>query len=123
MVLLLPVAGVVVFWLLPLGIAIPIYIVILILSGLIYWVLFRTVRMPESGYTSVVGYNAVVISVPIVRRKECCWVKVKGELWRASSLDELQVGDKVVVIGIEERLTLKIRKVQAGHGKDVSLFR
>jgi len=43
-ILLLPVVGIVVFWFLPLSKAIPAYVAILLVSGLIYWFVARALK-------------------------------------------------------------------------------
>ena len=61
--LLLPLIGIVVFWLFPLALAIPVYLVILLVSGLMYWAIVRSMRrrtaFDEDGLT---GAEATVIS-------------------------------------------------------------
>lgn len=61
--LLLPLIGIVVFFIFPLGIAIPVYLFILIISGLMYWVIYRAMKkQPNFGREGLIGTEARVIS-------------------------------------------------------------
>jgi membrane protein implicated in regulation of membrane protease activity len=62
-VMLLPLLAIPVFWFLPLGEAIRIYIVCCLLSGSMFWLMRRNRRRPvQVGSESLVGKEAEVIS-------------------------------------------------------------
>jgi len=60
--LLLPLIGIVVFWLLPLPLSIPIYLVILLASGLMYWTIVRAMKKrSKNGVEGLIGAEARVV--------------------------------------------------------------
>jgi membrane protein implicated in regulation of membrane protease activity len=61
--LLLPLIRIVVFWLLPLPQAIVAYVIILVVSGLLYWVIARAMKKrPKYGLEGLIGAEARVVS-------------------------------------------------------------
>ena len=63
LILFLPIIGIIVFWLLPVGIAIPSYLGILLVSGLMYWAILRAIKKtPITGDSGLVGNKARVVS-------------------------------------------------------------
>ncbi len=108
LILMLPLIGIGVFWLLPLAAAIPIYLGILLVSGLMYWgltILMR--RQPSYGEEALVGTRAVVVSKLKPGAQGQYVVKVRGELWNANSQDDLKPGD-TVRIAAASGLTLTV---------------
>lgn len=101
LILLLPIFGIVVFWLLPLGIAIPVYIAILIISGLMYWAIIRAVRNIPRASLSFIGEQARVVSRLGPEDEFRYMVEVHGELWAAVSSDKLNVGDVVSIKSVK----------------------
>jgi membrane protein implicated in regulation of membrane protease activity len=97
LILLLPVFGIVVFWLFPLNFAIPIYIVILVISGLMYWAVIRAIRKIPRESPSFVGDEAIVVSRLGPLDEAQYMVEVHGELWGANSPDVLNVGETVII--------------------------
>ena len=98
LILLLPLIGIIVFWLFPLNIAIPVYIVILIISGLMYWAIIRAIRkIPVTGKNGLIGARAIVKSRsgPEDEARYLVEVTAEGELWQAASPDKLKPGDTV----------------------------
>jgi membrane protein implicated in regulation of membrane protease activity len=111
LILLLPLIGIIVFWLLPLNIAIPAYIGILIISGLMYWAIIRAIRkIPTTGISGMIGAKAVVKSrlIPQDEAQYMVQVGAEGELWKASSSDQLKPGD-IVSIQDVKGLVLEVR--------------
>ena len=100
--LLLPLLGIVVFFLgLPLVVSIPIYIFILIISGLMYWVIYCAMKKrPDSGIESLIGTEARVISMNEPGEDALYMIKIRGETWRANSKDSLKPGDRVTISSI-----------------------
>jgi membrane protein implicated in regulation of membrane protease activity len=108
--LLLPLIGIVVFWLLPLYQAIFAYIIILIASGLLYWVIARAMKKrSKSGLEGLVGAEAMVISKLGPHDEAQYMVRVRGELWRANSNDELKPDETVKILSVSG-LTLLVKK-------------
>jgi len=108
--LLLPVIGIVVFWLLPLPLAIVAYTLILLLSGVLYWVIARAMRKSSKyDMESLVGTEARVVSKSRPEDEAQYMVRVRGELWRANSSDSLERGDTVKVLSVSG-LTLQVGK-------------
>ena len=59
LILFLPIIGIIVFWLFPLNIAIPIYAGIFVLSGLMYWAVIRAIRrVPVTGKRGMQFYGS-----------------------------------------------------------------
>jgi membrane protein implicated in regulation of membrane protease activity len=107
LILLMPVVGLVVFWLLPLSVALPIYLVILILSGLLYYTLMRAMHRPVvTGVEGLVGKPVKVLKMSGHRGK----IRFQGAIWQAVSDDILHKGDTAQVLGMDG-LTIKIGKI------------
>ena len=108
--LLLPLIGIVVFWLLPLPAAILTYLVILLLSGSMYWVIIRAMKKrSEYGIEGMIGTEARVVSKLQPQDEAQYMVKVRGELWSANSLDDLKPGEKIKILSVN-KLTLMVGK-------------
>ncbi len=106
LILLMPLIGLVVFWIWPLAIAIPVYLVILIVSAFIYTVALRAMRKPTmTGSNALIGKSVDVIDMDHHKGH----VRIEGEIWDARSDDSLQKGDEARVIAVND-LTLKITK-------------
>lgn len=96
--LLMPLLGLPVFWLMPLGQALPVYTIIVLISGLLYWLIWRSTKISaELGPESVIGTEAEVVSILSPRHPAQYLVRAKGELWSARCTDTLQPGEKVNV--------------------------
>lgn len=92
--LLSPVLGLMIFWLVPIWIAVPIYSVILVLSILLYVTTARVMCLPQiTGVYSLMQRPGVVIDVA----DRGAHVRIGGEIWQAVSADRLQVGEQVIV--------------------------
>ena len=108
--LLLPLIGIVVFWLFPLPQAILVYIVILAVSGLLYWVIARAMkRRLKYGLEGLVGAEARVVSKLGPHDEAQYMVRVRGELWSANSRDDLKLGEMVKILSVDG-LTLLVGK-------------
>jgi len=93
-VLLMPVTGVGLFWILPMSIALPLYLVILVLSGVVYYALMQAMNEPVR--TGRPGLRAQPVRV--VKKSGRYWiVETRGELWQADSDDYLVSGQRAVV--------------------------
>ncbi len=91
-ILLLPLIGIIVFWLMPLYLAIPVYLVILLISGLLYWAIVRAMkRRPYTGSEGLIGEEARVVTKSGSHDAAEYIVSVRGELWSANSRDDLNL--------------------------------
>jgi membrane protein implicated in regulation of membrane protease activity len=103
----LPLAGLSVFWFLPLPIALPVYLLIAAATAAFYWYLYKGNSSPvltgaeemQRAVGKVLGANESLADV---------WVR--SELWSAEYEGELREGDRVRVVGMDG-LRLKVRKV------------
>ena len=97
LVFLIPLVGIPLFWLLPLGYALPINILLWIVSGLLGYKVIRAMMLsPRDGFKSLIGTEAVVVSR--VNRSYGQYQVIAGhELWTARSTEPLQPGEKVAV--------------------------
>jgi len=105
-VLALPFIGLAVFWLWPLSVALPVYLVVLFLSG---WVYYYTIAAMRRQVT--IGPETLVHSVGEVLPDGAngLRVRVQSETWGARSRDVLHPGDRIEVIGLDG-LTLRVRR-------------
>jgi membrane protein implicated in regulation of membrane protease activity len=109
--LLLPLIGIIVFWLLALPQAIIVYLVILLGSGLLYWVIVRAMKKRSKyGVEGLIGSEARVISKLSPHDEAQYMVRVRGELWNANSRDELKPDETVQVLAVSG-LTLVVGKI------------
>ncbi len=59
MPLFMPVIALPILWLLPLSLAVPLYAVIVLISGLLYWLVVKSMRKrPLTGVESLIGSEA-----------------------------------------------------------------
>ncbi len=101
-VLLLPLLGLPLFWLLPLGYALPINIAVWLASPFLYWLIRRAMRRPPAdGFQSLVGTPAEVVSKSETGPSAKYLVRAQGELWSARSRDTLQPGEQVNIVEVK----------------------
>ena len=101
LVLLMPVLGLPLFWLLPLGYALPVNIALWLLSGFLYWLIRKAMRKPvQDGFRSLIGTEAEVVSKRALTHSAKCLVRAQGELWSAYSADALEVGEWVNIVAV-----------------------
>jgi membrane protein implicated in regulation of membrane protease activity len=105
----LPLIALPVFWLLPLGQAILVYLLSLLLSGWMFWLMRRNKKYRVvTGKEGLIGQEAEVVSKSTTRGKAEYTIRVEGELWMARSYNGVQPGEKVIIIGNEgNRLVVK----------------
>ncbi len=109
-ILLLPLIVIIVFWLMPLYLAIPVYLVILLLSGLLYWAIVRAMKKrPYTGSEDLIGEEARVVIKSVSHDEAEYMVRVHGELWSANSRDDLKPDEIVKVLSVDG-LTLIVGK-------------
>ena len=108
LVLFLPIIALPAFWLLPLGVAVPLYAVAVGLALWAYWMAFSAMRAP-----AMTGAEALLHTAGTVRSvdQRLAAISLGGEIWFAEPpADGLKVGDRVEVIGMEG-LRLEVKKV------------
>jgi len=112
LILLLPFVGLPVFWLWPLELALPVYLLILLLSGWVYYYTIAAIRRKVAvGPETLLHSRGEVVGQDAVQT----WVRVEGELWGATTGDELHPGDAVEVVGIEG-LVLQVSRLDSSRG-------
>lgn len=107
--LLLPLLGLVLFFILPIPTALPIYIVILIISLGFYMKAVKAMKLPvKTGEKGLVGMAGKVVKIS----DDTNLVSVHGELWNAVSKTKLKVGMIVKVIDVKD-LTLTVKELKS----------
>jgi len=112
----MPVLALPIFWLLPLDLAIPIYIFLTLISGLFYRLIARSMgKQPETGSESLIGATAQVVSKLKSGDLAKYLVRSQGELWSARSADILSAGETVSIAAVDG-----IRLVVNKNGKSAA---
>jgi membrane-bound serine protease (ClpP class) len=110
LILLMPIAGIVVFWFLPPPIAAPIYAVILAASLILYRAVMQAMRCPvKTGKRGMIGEIGTVVRSSYGE----CLVSVHGELWTATSPRPLHKNESVRVIAVSG-LSLQVQRIGKG---------
>ena len=103
-VLLLPLVGLPLFWLLPLEYALPINFVLWLATPFLYRMIRRAMKKPPAdGFRSLVGTQAEVVSKSDTVSSANYLVRAQGEgeLWSAYSTDALDIGEWVNIVAIK----------------------
>ncbi len=103
LILLLPVLGLPLFWLLPLGYVLPINIALWVLSIFLYRLIRKAMMKPvQDGFRSLIGAEAEVVSKQEMTHSAKYLVRARGEgeLWSAYSTDTLDIGEQVKIVAI-----------------------
>jgi membrane protein implicated in regulation of membrane protease activity len=120
LIIMLPIVGIIVFFLLPLRAAIPVYLVILLASGLAYWSVARAMRRrPKTGREGLIGATARVVSRVQPGGNAQYLVRTQGELWGADSPDALKEGELVTVTGMDG-LKLRVQRITGSYETESS---
>lgn len=102
LILFMPVLALPIFWLVPLNVAVPVYMIITLLAVLFYWLIARSMsKRPEAGRESLIGAEAEVVSAlgPVAHAQYL--VRSQGELWSADSPDTLTAGETASIVAVE----------------------
>ncbi len=79
-------------------IALPLYVIGVIISLAIYWkIILAQRRRPITGKRAMIGDQAVVVDL----KEGEAEVDYKGEIWRAVSSEPLRVDQNVIIEGVE----------------------
>jgi membrane protein implicated in regulation of membrane protease activity len=98
----MPVLGLPIFWLLPLNLAIPIYMVIGLINGFLYWLIAKSMgKQPETGKECLIGGACEVVSKLGPEDHAQYLVRSQGELWSASSPNVLRTGEMVSILAVD----------------------
>lgn len=107
LILLMPVLAIPLFWLMPVSTSVPVYSVILILSGWMYLLAIRAMRRSvKTGSEEILQSVGEVIKV----ENHTACIRIYSEIWKVESSDELHKGDLVKVVSIKG-LTQKVKRV------------
>ncbi len=115
-VFLLPFMGLPLFWLLPLGYALPINIVVWVATPFLYRMIRRAMRRPiQDGFQSLIGTEAKVVSKLEKSRSAKYLVRAKGEgeLWSAYSSDALEIGEQVNIVAVRG-IGVAVERIEPG---------
>ena len=103
----LPLAGLSVFWFLPLPVALPAYLLIGAATAAFYRYLYKgNVRPIQTGAEQM----QLAVGEVLGTNGRLADVRVRSELWSARYDGELCAGDRVRVVGMDG-LLLRVRKV------------
>ncbi len=98
LLLIMPVAGLGLFAVLPLPIALPTYLVLTAISLLIYWSIMRAMHRPvTTGPEGMIDARAEAVTdiSPIGR------VRYRGELWQAVAGQPIPAGARVTIVSVD----------------------
>jgi membrane-bound ClpP family serine protease len=106
-IMLLPLIGIALFYLLPWRTALPIYVIGVGFSAFFVWLMIGAMKRPVlTGREGMIGKTGKILSW----KDRSGQVRVEGEIWKASSEnpESLQTGQLVEVIDVQEmRLTVR----------------
>jgi membrane-bound serine protease (ClpP class) len=98
LLLILPLLGLMLFVFLVWQVALPLYMVMLVVSLAIYWKIIQAQRRrPVIGKRAMIGDRAVVVRVG----GDAVEVEYEGEIWRAVSPEPLHQGQQVIIESVE----------------------
>ena len=102
LILLMPVLALPIFWLMPLNLAIPIYMIIGLITGFLYWLIAKSMgKQPATGSESLIGTAGEVVSKLSPGNQAKYLIRSQGELWSANSPDLLQTGETVSIASVD----------------------
>jgi membrane-bound serine protease (ClpP class) len=93
-----PLWGLLLFYYLPLGTALPLYIAILIVGVYFHIIMFRSMRAKhKTGVEAMIGMKAIVIKDIDPEGK----IEIMGEIWAATARDKkIAAGKKVEIVEV-----------------------
>ena len=102
LVLVTPALALPIFWLMPLNLALPIYMIIGLLTSFLYWLVVKSMKkQPETGSESLIGATGEVVSKLGPGNHAKYLVRSQGELWSANSPDMLRTGETVSIAAVD----------------------
>ena len=110
LILLMPVVGLPLFWLLPLGYALPINIALWLLSVFLFRLIRKAMMKPlQDGFRSLIGTEAEVVSKLVPTHSARYLVRAPGELWSVSPADVLVFGEQVKQVAVRGMVVVSYR--------------
>jgi membrane-bound ClpP family serine protease len=104
---MMPILALPLFWLFDFSVALPLYLVILALSGIVMLITMQSLRQPiSSGIEGMRGEVAEVVEAIRSRGR----VRYHNELWYAAAREPLEVGETVRIVG-NKGLCLLVEKL------------
>ncbi len=101
LVMFLPLIGAPVFWVLPLGEALPTYLLFLLLFTGTMWLMHGAMKRPKlMGPDALIGRTAEVMSRSSLGYGPQYLVRILGELWSADCDETLHAGEAVIIRSI-----------------------
>ncbi len=117
LILLLPLIGLPLFWLLPLSYALPLYLAIVFVSIFLYRLMMKAMRRPlHDDFRSLIGSRAEVVSRLGSSQAAQYLVRARGELWSAYSADSLQLGEQVNIMATKG-IGVIVEPAENGHNE------
>ncbi|MFQ5996983.1 MAG: NfeD family protein [Dehalococcoidales bacterium] len=102
LILLMPLLGIPIFWLAPLNVAIPSYLIIVLVSVSLYWLIAKSMRQPiQDGFQSLIGTEAEVVAKLAADHSAKYLIRSQGELWSAYATDALDIGEWVKIVAVK----------------------
>jgi membrane protein implicated in regulation of membrane protease activity len=109
----LPLIALPVFWLLPLDQAIAIYALCVLVAAAMFWFMRGSMtQRAVTGAEGLIGKDAKVVSQSRSGNEPAYLVEVKGELWTATSADDVKIGETVRITTVDGiRLVVKRKEM------------
>ena len=103
LILLIPMAGLPLFWLLPLSSALGINVLLWWVSVFVFYYVVKAMRLPpQDGFKSLIGTTAEVVSAVGPGSFTQYLVRAEGELWSARGTAALQPGATVNIKSVDD---------------------
>lgn len=104
LIFLAPILALPVFWLLPFSLALPIYLGVVGLTGLILWPVVAAMRRPQlTGREGMVGVRGEALT----ELNPLGVIRCQGEVWSATADQFIAPGEGVRVVAVE-RLNARV---------------
>ncbi len=111
LLLFAPVLALPVFWLLPMPLAIPLYLAVVGSTGLLLWPGIGALRQPQrAGREGMVGARGEALTEINPRGLVQC----QGEIWEAAAAERISTGERVRVLAVD-RLRLRVSRPTLGR--------
>ncbi|MFQ6671773.1 MAG: NfeD family protein [Candidatus Tectimicrobiota bacterium] len=110
LILMLPLLGLGLFYILPLAWALPLYGAVLLVSAILYGLIFQAYRRPVAcGWEAMVGKEAEAAESFQDRGR----VRYHNVLWKARSPEPLATGERATIVGVQG-MTLLVQRAGSG---------
>ena len=98
LILLLPVIGLGAFAIFPLEVALPLYGLVVGISALLYFAVWRALRLPiQTGTEGMIGKEAEVLQ----DLNPDGVIRHRNELWSAQGVEPIGQGEKVIIMAVD----------------------